>query len=320
MSVSTAKEILGGDFQISMREFVGQEQVKAELLTAAKSAKKRRVRAPHTMLATRPGFGKTTLALAMAQTMGTKAQIISGKITAYEFMMALADMRDRDVLVIDEAHQMGKGAEFLLHYMENGTIVTPMGPEKQAEVTVVACTTESGALPPALLSRFECMPEFVPYTEAEGAKIVALHARKLLVPEGLPAPSKDNCVAIARAASGNPRLIKNVLKSVRDIAIAEDGANFDGKRYDLTKALLWKGLTDDGLTFTAQRYLLAMLKTFGGRPVGMAAMQDMLHEPGGLQSTEILLLEKGYIGKGGQGRFLTPNGRNRARELDAVAA
>lgn len=310
--------MLSGEFPTSFKEFVGQEQAKEELLTAAKSAKKRRVRMPHILLADgRPGVGKTTLAQLVAQAMGTKSQVISGKITSYELHMALADLRDRDTLIIDEAHQMGKAAECLLHYLENGSIVTPLGVEEQSDVTIIACTTEAGALPQPVLSRFEVIPDLVPYSEDEGAKIVMLHAKKLFTAEGLPLPSSDNCKAIARAASCNPRVIRNVLKTLRDIAVAEDGANFDGKRYDLTKTLQWKGLSEDGLTTTGRRYLLAMHKTFGGRPVGAAALQDILHEPGGLQHTETLLMEKGYIGKGGQGRFLTPAGRSRARQLDA---
>ena len=317
-TVAEASELLNGDYP-TLKEFIGQEQAKAEIAALTKSAKKRKVRMGHTLLADgRPGVGKTTLALAIAREMGTHAEVISGKVTEYELQMALGDMRDRDVLVIEEIHQMGKSSESLLHYLENGCIATPLGVEEQSDVTIVGTTTEAGVLPRPVRDRFECVPELFAYTEAEGAKIAMFHARRLF--KDMPLPHRDNCLAIARAASCNPRLIRNVLKTLRDIAIAEDGANFDGKRYDITKALLWKGLTEDGLTSSARRYLVAMLTTFGGRPVGVAALQDLLHEPGGLNDTETLLMEKGYIGKGGQGRFLTTPGRHRARELAVQAA
>ncbi len=316
--VHKASVLLADDYPNSFSQFIGQEQAKAELQTLARAAKKRGVRMPHTMLADgRPGVGKTTLALLVAKMMGTHVQVISGKVTDYELHMALAEMRDRDVLVMEEIHQMGKASECLLHYLENGSIVGPMGVEPQSDVTVIGTTTEAGVLPKPVLDRFESRPELVEYSEDDGARIALLHAKKMFGEEGLPLPNGENCRAIARAASCNPRLIRGVLKTVRDIAIAEDGANYDGRRYDLSKALLWKGLTHDGLTSTARRYLLAMLKTFGGRPVGVNALQDVLHEPGGLNHTETLLMEKGYIGKGSQGRFLTPAGRARARELAA---
>ena len=320
-TVRKAKVLLGGDYPTTWGKFIGQVQAKEQLLTATRSAKKRGVRMPHTLLASgTPGIGKTSLALLAAAEMKAGARVVSGKFTMGEARMAFAEMDDGDVLIIDEIHQMvagGKaGAEWLLNYLQDGVLLTPLGPEQQPSVTIIGATTDSGRLPETVLNRFPCQPLLVAYTETEAAKIALGTAQRIFTE--LPMPSATNCREIAAAASHNPRVIKGVLEALRDIALVEDGENYNGKAYDITKALLWLGLSRDGLTEGCRRYLLVLLNDFGGRPAGQAAMADRLQEPGGLAYTERLLMDKGYLVKGVGGRVLTSDGVRRARALDAA--
>lgn len=317
---------LNGEYPLTWRAFIGQEGAKEQLITAARSAKKRKVRMPHVLLEDgRPGVGKTALALLCAKEMGTSARVVAGQVTTQDARLLFAEMNDGDVLIIDEFHQMVAGgkakAEWLLHYLENGCIVGPFGPEEQPSITIIAATTDAGRIQPTILGRFKCRPALVPYTEAEATKIAQGKARHIF-PAELAQPSARTCREVAHAASFNPRTMGAILETVRDIALVHSERNRTGATYDISQALEWMGLTADGLTNTAQRFLLALITDFAGKEAGKAALQDRLQEPGGLAETERLLMDKGLIAKSKAGRVLTQEGIRRARQLlaDAEAA
>lgn len=324
MTMATkATDLLGSDYAGTWKAFIGQEQAKAQLLTAARSAKARKAPLPHCLIASGvPGIGKTNLALLTAAEMGAYVRVCSGKMNMHDARMTFIDMSDGDVLVYDEIHQLvdgGKaGAEWLLHYLQDGKLVGPLGPETQPKVTIIGCTTDAGRLPETIISRFRLTPSLVRYSSEEAAKIAQGMGKRILGEHGLPMLSPQNCIQVAAAASHAPRVMIAILESVRDIAMVHEGENFSGRQYDLTKTLLWLGLTEDGLTSTAVRYMLVLLVDFGGQPAGAAAMQDRLQEPGGLGYVERLLMDKGYLAKGPGGRTLTTSGIRRAQLLAAT--
>lgn len=323
--IPRASTLLGGEYPKTWNAFIGQDQAKAQLRTAARAAKMREEPLPHCLIESGvPGIGKTSLALLTAAEMGTGARVVSGKMNVHDARMTFAEMRDRDVLIVDEAHQMVDGgkasAEWTLHYLQDGKLVTPLGVEDMPKVTLIFCTTEAGRLPDTILSRFRLRPQLVAYTEDEAAVIAKGIAQRVLKGEGLPMPSPENLRQVARAASHQPRLMIAVLESVRDIALVENLSNYSKRQYDLSTTLQWLGLTEDGLTQTACRLMVVLLCDFGGQPAGVAALQDRLQEPGGLAYTERLLMDKGLLAKGPGGRTLTTEGIRRARELALVAA
>lgn len=317
-TAAPASELLGGEFPQGWDDFVGQDIAKEQLIYAARAAKINGERMPHTLLASgRPGIGKTTLALLAAAEMGAAVRVVSGQINVFDARLMLSEMVDGDVIIIDEFHRMvqgGKGkAEWLLHFLENGSLVTAAGIEPQPAVTIIAVTTDVGRLPETVLDRFECVPDLQGYTEDQATQIARLMALRRF--KNMPAPSEENCRHVARAASYNPRIIRRILDKVYEIATVTKSANFDGDDYDLTKPMTWLGLTEDGLTTVCQRYLVSLLEDFHGRPAGAAAMADRLQESGGLHYTERLLMDKGYISKSDKGRMLTAIGLRRAKEL-----
>jgi Holliday junction resolvasome RuvABC ATP-dependent DNA helicase subunit len=232
-------------------------------------------------------------------------------------------MADGDVLIIDEIHQLVAGgktsAEWLLHYLQDGVIVGPRGPEEVPSVTIIGCTTDVGKLPKTVRERFLLQPQLVPYTDEEAVDIVGKLAERIFC-EPLPLPRRHDLEAIAVAASKNSRVAKQILTAVRDIALATDGENWHGKSksYDLTEPLEWLGLSPDGLTRPARRILASMVSDFNGEPAGAAALRETLGEPGGLEYHESLLLEKGLIARTKAGRVLLPAGIRRARHTDVL--
>lgn len=308
---------------LSWDSFVGQDRAKRQLQRAAGAAKMRGVRMPHTLLAAgSPGIGKTTLASLVAMEMGTNLRIVSGKVKANEVRMVLSGMNDRDILLIDEIHTIfssGKAnGEWLLHLLENRTLIGPRGPEEQPDITVVATTTDTGRLPDTVLDRFpaSARPPLLPYTPAEAARIALTMAERILEPP-LPLPTQANCEAIACAANNNPRVIRGLVEAVRDATYYYRAENFinDEEGYDLSEIFEDAGLTADGLTELATRYLVVLLDEFAGEPAGSVALKERLREQAGLANTERVLMDKGYIAFTKRGRALTQSGLKRARQL-----
>lgn len=298
-------------------EHVGHKRAVDMLRRAAKSAKIRKEPMDHALIASPvAGIGKTDLAVLTSLDMGTQVRIVSGQVHRDRARLLFSELNDGDVLFYNEFHQVMQGgrknAEWLLSYLENGTIIGPRGPERQPRVTVIADTTDAHKIPTTILGRF-LSPPIDPYTAQEGAKIATILSKRLLVAkEGLPAVLGRNAAAISEAACRNPRAMKKILTILRDMVVTGEMED-----YDIPRLLEDMGITRDGLDETAQRYLAVLADEFGGT-AGGATLADRLMIPGGLNEIERILVDKGLVTKTRTGRVITQAGIRRYREL-AVA-
>lgn len=298
-------------------EFIGQDMAKRQLKVAVESSKRRNAPLGHVLLASgEPGIGKTALALLTTLELGTFVKIVSGKMSVNEARIALSSLDDRDVLLLEEIHRLVDGgkqnAEWLLHLLQDGVIMGPRGAEVQPAITVIGTTTDAGKLPETITSRFPLRPVLEPYTEDEAFSIATNMARYLL-PGDVPFPSVENFELIAAAANRNPRTMRAIVSNLRDLAVVSLDEVYDGEHYNLTEALSWMGLTHDGLTEGACRYLTVLVEDFGGQ-AGERALKDRLREAG-IEHIERVLIEKGLVVKTAQGRVPTKEGIARANEL-----
>lgn len=307
----------------SWDEFVGQEKAKRQIIVACESAKKRGASLGHMLLASgEPGIGKTTMALLTADTMGTGLTVASGQMKINEARIVLSQMQDQDVLFLDEIHQLvarGKtNAEWLLHLLQDGVIMGPRGPEEQPDITVIGATTDAARLPDTIVSRFTLRPVLESYSDEEAALIGIKMATRMF--GDVPFPEVEDFREAAMAGHNNPRMIGSILTNLRDLATVNLEAVYDDAtgRYDLSEALDWLGLTEDGLTEVAQRYLVTLLNEFQGQ-AGEKTLADRLQEAN-LNSVERLLMKRNYIVKTRQGRVLSRDGIRRAQELAKEAA
>ena len=309
---------LSTEYPTDWTSFVGQGSVKDQLRAKCRSAKLRGVPLQHVLLADgRPGCGKTSLALLIAQELGRKALMVSGKVGVDEARIALGDLEDGDVLIYDEIHMAvsgnRNGADWMLPLLQDGVIMGPMGPEEQPRITVIGCTTERGKLPEALLQRFMIKPVLEEYTLAEASEIAMRFAIRIF-PISVPLPTVENTNAIAEACNRAPRLMRAVIGNVLDIALTASTPHVDGEDYDLTDAFGWLGLTPDGLDDTMRRYLIALMCDFSGT-AGEKAMENRLQAGGGLSHCERILTDKGLIAQTSSGRRLTAAGIRAAKQI-----
>lgn len=314
------EEIFAGtDYPPDWESFVGQEMAVTQLKAAVRSAAIRNTNLNHILLASGlHGIGKTTLAKLIAFHAGVGLVEVSGKISVDEIRPVLKTMEDGDILFIDEIHQLvqgGKGgAEWLLHLLQDGVLMTARGAEQMPKVTVVAATTDEQKLPQTILSRFFCKPILEEYNETEAALI----ARGMCVRMGfdgvlLPTPNRGTLHALARASNNSPREMKGLISVVLDAALGglcrytADGA------YDLAVPLKMVGLTFDGLNRLAQEYLLA-LYGFEGR-AGSDSLMKALKQTVVPKHTEELLTARNYVVVRSRGRELTDLGYERTIAL-----
>lgn len=306
-----------GEYPSKWNQYIGQEPAKKLLQVAAQSARIRKAPLDHILIANgTAGIGKTALAHLVASEMRRPCRVVSGVLSAGKARFVFSEMSDGDLLFYDEFHQLMDGgkkvAEWLLHYLQDGVIAGPLGPEHQPRVTVIAATTDVGRLPETIVSRFPLKPLLVDYTDDEAAKIAALQSKRVLG-DGLPRLNPADALDLARAANNNPRAIRQQLITLRDLALTGT-LPVVGGRYDIAGLLEWQGITPDGLDMVAQRYLLVLATEFDGS-AGAKALEDRLQQAGGLAPIERVLMDRGFVAKTRAGRALTQAGIRRMREL-----
>ena len=97
----------------SLEEYIGQKDIKENLDIFIRAAKKRNENIEHVLLYGPPGLGKTTLAHIIANEMDVNIKITSGPILEKTGDLAaiLTNLKDGDVLFIDEIHRLNKLVE-----------------------------------------------------------------------------------------------------------------------------------------------------------------------------------------------------------------
>jgi Holliday junction DNA helicase RuvB len=308
VQVKRGDEIFEGtDYPRTWDGFIGQEQAVEHLRTTVASAKHRGAKLDHILLASgQPGIGKTTLAMIIAAEMGVGLVSVSGAMTNVDFQRAISMCESGDIIFWDEFHLAVAGnrnrADWLLPFMTDGVLLTKQGRIPVPDVTLIAATTDVGKLPQTVITRFMVQPRLAAYTEAEAIVICrALAARMKIRLSG----SQSAADKIARAANNNPRVMRQILVCIRDLAALGP--------VDLDKAFEWAGVSADGLSREALDIMVILL----GSPsytASLETIQGTLSEPGPLRHVEAVLLQRGYLTISGRGRTLTEDGIERAKE------
>src|SRR6516164_248373 len=211
----------------AIEEFVGQEQLRANLKVFIAAARSRGEALDHVLFFGPPGLGKTTLAQIVARELGVSFRATSGPVIARAGDLAalLTNLQPRDVLFIDEIHRLNPAVEEILYpAMEDFQLdlIIGEGPAARsvridlARFTLIGATTRTGLLTTPLRERFGIPTRLEFYGVKELEEIVQRGARLL----GLPL-TKEGAHEIARRARGTPRVAGRLLRRVRDFASVE---------------------------------------------------------------------------------------------------
>jgi Holliday junction DNA helicase RuvB len=294
-----------------LADLIGQDRVRENLAVLIEAAKGRNEALDHVLLYGPPGLGKTTLAHITANEMETPIRITSGPAIerAGDLAAILSNLREKEVLFIDEVHRLGRAVEEILYpAMEDFALdfVIGKGPSarsirlKLPRFTVVGATTRLALLTAPLRARFGVTFR-VDYYEQEALESIVRRAAWVLKVD-----IEDAGVAeIARRGRGTPRVALRLLRRVRDFAqVRADG------RVTVEVAREALGLLDvdeQGLDDLDRRVLRTIVEKFGGGPVGLETVAAAVSEEADtiMDVVEPYLLQLGFLDRTPRGRVAT---------------
>ncbi|SKA65113.1 Holliday junction branch migration DNA helicase RuvB [Desulfobaculum bizertense] len=254
-------------------DFVGQEDLCANLKVFIQAAREREQAMDHTLLYGSPGLGKTTLAQIMASELGVNLVSTSGPVLERSGDLAaiLTNLGCNDILFIDEIHRMPATVEEVLYpAMEDFKLDLVIGQGPAARTvkidlepfTLVGATTRIGLLTSPLRDRFGVINRLEFYSPDELACIVSRSARILGVEI-----TEDGALTVGRRSRGTPRIANRLLRRVRDFAMV-DGSGFIDETL-AKKALLRMDVDEQGLDYMDRKILSTIINHYGGGPVGV---------------------------------------------------
>ncbi len=289
-------------------DYIGQERLRANLRVFIEAARRRGEPLDHVLFAGPPGLGKTTLAYIIAREMGVGIETTSGPVLERPGDLAaiLTNLKDGDVLFIDEIHRLSPVVEEVLYpAMEDFQldILIGQGPSARSikidlpRFTLIGATTRSGLLTAPLRDRFGVIGRMEFYTPQELEQIVLRSARVLGVPV-----TRDGAAEIARRSRGTPRIANRLLRRVRDFAEIHHAGTITREVAD--QALSALDVDRAGLDRMDRRILLTIIDRFNGGPVGIESLAAALGEQKDTLEDvyEPYLIQQGYLLRTARGR------------------
>jgi Holliday junction DNA helicase RuvB len=235
---------------------------------------------------------------------------------AADLNAVLLAAKDRDLIHIDEAHELKKEFQTSLYRAIEGRKLFIQGKSSKvqniplADFTLLLSTTDEYCLLQPLRDRCRLILRFQFYAEDEVATILQQRSRALAwsVDERVFAP-------IAQRSRGTPRLALRLLQSARRVCRAEGGKTISVGHLD--RACNLEGIDSLGLGPAEQQYLRILAE--GDSRLNVIASRIGLPARTVSQVTEPFLIRVGLVVKDDLGRRqLTATGREHLAQSRAT--
>lgn len=301
----------------SLRHLIGQTGVKAQVTVALEAAWADHRRFDHGMLTGSPGLGKSALATVIAAEMATELHEVLGQSIKRpaDLNALLLSASDRDLIHIDEAHELDKRMQTALYLALDKRVLltgsdTGRKPQsvRLADFTLLLSTTDEYKLLQPLRDRMRLNLRFEFYSQAELAEVVRQQVQALRWEVGFGVAER-----IAVSARGTPRIALSLLQSARRVARSSGQSAVTPMH--LVKAFALEGLDALGLNVTEQRHL----RLLANGPTRLNVLASALGLPTRTVAdvTESYLIRANLIAKNKDGlRELTSEGRAHLLEAD----
>ena len=294
-----------------LREFIGQNKVKENLEVAIQAAKSRGEALDHVLLYGPPGLGKTTLANIIANELGVAFQQTSGPTLQIkgDLTAILTNVRDKQVLFIDEVHRLQPALEELLYSALEDyklDIIIGQGPSARTHTidvkpfTFVGATTRAGLLSAPLRSRFGIVLRLEFYRH-EDLKIILQRSAEILSVS----IDEEAAMEIAMRCRGTPRIANRLLRRVRDYAQVRGTGKID--KPIAQAALEMLEVDRHGFDEIDRKLLLTIIEKYQGGPVGVNTLAASLAEEAEAieEIYEPFLIQIGFLDRTPRGRVAT---------------
>lgn len=299
----------------TFKDYIGQEKIKKGLGIILKAARKRNESVDHLLFYGQPGLGKTTLATLVAKEIGANLKVVSGPSLSRvgDLAAILANLENRDILFIDEAHRLNPAVEEIFYSaIDSGKMSVMIGKGPSGRMisldlptfTLIAATTRVNLISSPLRSRFGAIFHLDYYENNDIGAIIERSAEILKIKI-----SSEAVSIIAKASRFTPRLANRLLKRSRDI-IEVKGVEIIGKEIVL-ETFDMLGIDEMGLEIHDRRLLEIIIDKFRGRPVGINALAAAIGEEKGAieEIYEPYLLKIGFIQRTPSGRVVTDDAK-----------
>lgn len=294
-----------------LKDYVGQKNTVETLEIAILASRKRCEPIEHILLHGPPGLGKTTLAYIIANELNVNLVMTSGPSLEKggDLVGILTNLKDGDILFIDEIHRLPKIVEELLYSaMEDFAIdfVFDKGIHarthrfKLNRFTLIGATTRAGLLSAPLRDRFGIF-KALDFYEIDELMYIIKRSASILGEEIV----DDAAKLLALRSRGTPRIANRLLRRVRDYVVVKSDGLLDSKGVE--DSLNLEGIDGKGLTILDRKYLKTIIDFYKGGPVGIEAIAAALQEESDtlVDVVEPYLLKEGFLLRTSSGRKAT---------------
>jgi len=300
---------------LTLKEFIGQEQLKSSIRIAIDASIFRKEPLEHTLLYGQPGLGKTTLAFLIAHELQTKCRIASAPAIERprDIVGLLLGLKEGEVLFIDEIHRLNRLTEELLYSaMEDFRLDLTMGANRGTRCrtinlprfTLIGATTKLASISAPLRDRFGISQKIEFYTYEELKKIILNFSR--LINLNL---DDEASYDLAKISRGTPRIALRLLRRVRDYAQVVKKTNTVSGNL-IKKALNSFQIDEKGLD-SLDRHYLSFLNQNDNIPTGLDSIAAGLGDDSSMLESvvEPYLIKIGFLTRTPRGRLLTNLGK-----------